>query len=71
MFDVNSATTFAAATASVEITMHPDHVRLRVRIIVEDQDTFHKGAEEELTYYGKIMSDDLLTTPELFVLDPK
>jgi hypothetical protein len=71
MFDVSSATTFAADAASVEITIHPDHVPLRIRIILEDQDTFHKGAEQELTYYGKIMSDDLLTMPELFVLVPK
>ncbi|KAL3780861.1 hypothetical protein HJC23_001594 [Cyclotella cryptica] len=57
------------AADAVEITIHPDTLPLRIRIIVEDQDRFHIGAREEPTYFGKIMAEDVVITPELFALD--
>ena len=58
------------ASNAVDITIHHDTLPLRIRIIVEDQDRFHKGALEEQTYYGKIMAEDVGITPELFALEP-
>eukprot|EP00804_Cyclotella_cryptica_P003124 CCRYP_021060-RA/>CCRYP_021060-RA protein AED:0.44 eAED:0.44 QI:0/-1/0/1/-1/1/1/0/328 len=54
----------------VEIALYPDKLPSRIRIIVEDEDRFHKGALEQHTYYGGIMREDVMITPELFALEP-
>jgi hypothetical protein len=67
-FDLNSATIITVSPNSVEATIRPEYLPMRIRIILEDQDTLHKGANEEPTYYGTIMTDDVFSMPELFVL---
>lgn len=49
-----------------EVRIDPDMLPLRVRIIVEDLNLLQEGAEGELTYYGKMMSNDIVEIPQLF-----
>ncbi|KAL7506327.1 hypothetical protein ACHAXN_003623 [Cyclotella atomus] len=66
--DLNSASIITVTPNSAEVAVDPGYLPMRIRIILEDQDIHHKGASEEPTYYGKIMTDDVLSMPELFVL---
>ena len=50
------------------INVNPNLLPLRIRIIVENQDLFHEGANKQPTYYGTIMAEDVWNPPELFVL---
>jgi hypothetical protein len=49
----------------VEITSMP----LRIRILVEDIDTLHKGADEEENYFANLMIEDFFNPVEAFVLE--
>jgi hypothetical protein len=69
-FYLDSPTIINPSSDGVEILIHPSNLPMRIRIILEDQDTFHKGAIESQTYYGMIMTDDVLRMPELFALEP-
>jgi hypothetical protein len=66
--DLYSASIITVTPNSAEVAVDPGYLPMRIRIILEDQDIHHKGASEEPTYYGKIMTDDVLSMPELFVL---
>jgi len=59
----------ASSLDSVSISVHPDNVPMRIRIVLEDQDTLHKDAAKYESYYGEIMAEDVLNMPELFVLE--
>jgi hypothetical protein len=57
----------ATATSGVfEVHIYPDMLPLRVRIIVENFDTLHRGADEQASYYGQMMADDIRDHPQLF-----
>ena len=64
----DSASVITASHDVVEVNIDPNNLPMRIRIILEDQDTHHKGAADERTYYGQIMADDVFNAPELFVL---
>jgi hypothetical protein len=49
----------------VEITSMP----LRIRILVEDIDTLHKGADEEENYFASLMIEDFFNPVEAFVFE--
>jgi len=50
------------------IKIEPGSLPIQIRIIVENKDIFHEGADRQQTYYGKIMAEDLWNRPELFAL---
>ena len=51
-----------------EIRIDPDlPLPLRVRIVVENLDTFHKGGSTQLSYYGLRVSEDIMKPPQLFL----
>lgn len=58
-----TASTGADGVVEVWITAVP----LRVRVIVEDVDTFHQGADTEENFFGKLMADDFFNPLEVFV----
>ena len=66
---LDSASVITASHDLVEVKDDSNHLPMRIRIILEDQDTHHKGSESEYTYYGKIMADDVFNAPELFALE--
>ena len=68
-FDINSISMVASSLDSVSISVHPDNVPMRIRIVLEDQDTLHKDAAKYESYYGEIMAEDVLNMPELFALE--
>ena len=67
--DLKSALKMTTSFDTLDMTINPDNIPIRIRIIVEDRDALHKGAAEEQTYFGKIMTDDVEAMPELFTLD--
>jgi Glycosyltransferase family 10 (fucosyltransferase) C-term len=44
---------------------------MRLRILVEDVDTFHRGADQVESYFGKLAADDFFTPVEVSVLVPE
>lgn len=42
---------------------------LRIRIVIEDLDLFHRGASGVPSYYGKNMMESILNQPQLFALE--
>jgi len=56
-----------AVVANSTVRIHVDRVPFRVRIIVEDVDKFHKGADQEENFFGGLMKRDFLTPIEAFV----
>lgn len=58
----------SAESGFVSIKMNSSSLLLRLRIIIEDYDRFHKGADQYETYYGQIMGEDVWSHPELFAL---
>ena len=51
----------------IEIPVEASSLPLRIRILVEDIDTFHKGAEQEENFFGKLMIEDFYNPIETFV----
>jgi hypothetical protein len=49
----------------VELPISSD---LRVRVIVENVDTFHAGAERRVNYFGKLLSEDFFHSLETFLV---
>ena len=47
----------------------PQDLPLRLRVIVEDVDTFHFEAYQEENYFGTLMADDFFSPIEAFVKD--
>jgi hypothetical protein len=58
----------SAESGFVSIEVKPSSLPLRIRIIIEDYDCFHKGADQYQTYYGQIMEEDVWIHPQLFAL---
>jgi hypothetical protein len=56
-------------SGSLDIEVKPDFLPLRIRVIVEDRDLHHEGADKLPTYYGEVMAEDVSCYPELFALD--
>jgi len=56
-------------SGSLDIEMKPDLLPLRIRVIVEDKDLHHEGADDSPTYYGQAMIEDVSCYPELFALN--
>ena len=48
------------------LTLRVDSVPLRMRIISEDVDTFHHGADQEENYFGDIMIQDFFNPVEVY-----
>lgn len=54
-----------AASGVFEIRIDRDMLPLRVRVIVENLDTIHLGSGDEPSYYGLMMSNDIIEHPHL------
>ena len=52
--------------ARIALTIPSNSLPLRVRILVDDVDTFHAGAEQEETYFAKKMEADFHQPLEFF-----
>jgi hypothetical protein len=52
-----------------QIHVTPELLPVRIRIIVENIDMFHKGAIGQPSYYGHMMADDITNHPQLFSID--
>ena len=55
----------------IEITMEPSYDSLRVRLIIENVDTFRPGADKIPTYFGKFMTKDFFSPIEAFIVEGK
>ena len=66
--DGNGATHLVSCVEAgiVSIKMDSTLHSLRLRIIIEDYDRFHVGADQQQTYYGQIMEEDVRSHPQLF-----
>jgi len=53
---------------TIEIGVSPENVPIRLRVIVEDIDTLHQGADEAENYFGQQMIDDFYAPVEGFIL---
>jgi hypothetical protein len=51
----------------LQLNIEPVHLPVRLRVIIEDVDTFHKGAEREENYFGQVMAEDFFNQIEAFV----
>jgi len=58
----------SAESGFISIKMNSSSLLIRLRIIIEDFDRFHKGADQYETYYGQIMGEDVRSHPRLFAL---
>ena len=67
-FEVNKEiVTVLSGVFQIHVT--PELLPVRIRIIVENIDTFHKGAIGQPSYYGHMMADDITNHPQLFSVD--
>ena len=55
-------------TGTMEVLLEPSLGMLRLRVMVEDVDTFHKGAEKETNYFGDFMSRDFFAPIQTFLI---
>jgi hypothetical protein len=62
--DISSA--LHVASGLFEVHISPDILPLRVRMIVENLDSFNNDADAHPSYYAKRMFDDMFETPHLF-----
>ena len=51
----------------VEIPFHEQMTGLRIRIIIEDVDTFHEGARDRANYFGNLVAEDFFQPLEMIV----
>jgi len=58
----------SSESGSLDITLDPSFAVLRLRVLVEDVDTFHKGADKVTSYFGEFMAKDFLTPMETFLV---
>jgi hypothetical protein len=59
--------TMAVNGGTVSMTIPADAYPVSLRIITEDVDTFHDGADQEENPFGKLMIQDFFNPAELFV----
>jgi hypothetical protein len=57
----------ANGNGSIDLAIQSQHLPLRLRIIMEDIDTFHKGAEKLENHFGQVMVEDFFNPIEAFV----
>jgi hypothetical protein len=55
-------------TGTIEVLLEPSLGILRLRVMVEDLDTFHKGAVKETNYFGDFMSRDFFDPIQTFLV---
>lgn len=55
---------------AIDIVVDMSSLPVRMRIIVEDIDTFHEGADQAENFFGNFMTDDFFNPLELFVAIP-
>jgi hypothetical protein len=60
-------TNTASVNAIIDLAIQSQHLPLRLRIIMEDIDTFHKGAEKLENHFGQVMVEDFFNPIEAFV----
>lgn len=58
----------SAESGLISVEVNPSSPSLRIRIIIEDYDYFHKGSDEYETHYGKLMGEDVFSPLKLFAL---
>ena len=58
----------SAESGFVSIKVNNSSLPIRMRIIIDDYDCFHEGADQYQTYYGQIMTEDVWSHPQLFSL---
>lgn len=51
----------------IDLAIQSQHLPLRLRIIIEDIDTFHRGAEKLENHFGQVMVEDFFNPIEAFV----
>jgi hypothetical protein len=51
----------------IDLAIQSQHLPLRLRIIMEDIDTFHNGAEKFENHFGQVMVEDFFNPIEAFV----
>ena len=54
---------------AIDITLEPSFDISRVRVIIEDVDKFHKGADKVKSYFAQVMEKDFLTPMEAFIVE--
>jgi hypothetical protein len=57
----------ASANGIIDLAIQSQHLPIRVRIIIEDIDTFHEGAEKLENHFGQVMVEDFFNPIEAFV----
>jgi hypothetical protein len=57
----------ANGNGRIDLAIQSQHLPLRLRIIMEDIDTFHKGAEKLENHFGQVMVEDFFNPIEAFV----
>jgi hypothetical protein len=63
------ATVTSPQPGTVDISLEPAFNFLRLRLILEDVDTFHKGADDATNYFGDFMAKDFFSPIEYFLVD--
>jgi hypothetical protein len=51
----------------IDLAIQTQYLPMRLRIIMEDIDTLHRGAEREENYFGQVMVEDFFNPIEAFV----
>ena len=51
---------------TIEATLKPSVLMLRIRVLVEDVDRFHQGADKVTNYFGDFMTKDFFTPMKTF-----
>ena len=54
---------------TIDIMLEPTFDFLRLQVIIEDVDTFHKGADKEMNYFGNFMAKDFFSPIEFFLVE--
>jgi hypothetical protein len=66
------ATVESPRSNTIDITLENSFDILRVRVIIEDTDQFHKDANNVATYFGHFMANrDFFTPMEAFIVEGK
>jgi hypothetical protein len=56
---------------SIDIAMEPSYDSLRVRLIIENVDTFRPGADKIPSYFGKFWTREFFSPIEAFIVEGK
>jgi hypothetical protein len=61
----------ANGMGSIDLSIQAHHLPLRLRIIMEDIDTLHAGAEKVENHFGQVMVEDFFNPIEAFIDMPE